>query len=312
VITAFIGKCSPQRGQAGSETLGGGFITSSIVVGRLLSSAFSQGSRAGARAPSWTSRERRFLRQAKSLVGVGRRLLKSAITNLSYSCSGPNMRCQIAIVLASLLLTVNAAAAAQITRGQYEFASERACAASGKLTAEQCANAAANAQAEFDEKAPRFSTREVCERVFARAGCSVGFSGSGGWEGKKSDIYFTPRQQGFRVSIGRERDVSVTPFTLGPAMGFSRRSILRRDTRIDPHIARHAREIWSQRPASPSASGADLNGRFGVDMPTLGAKHDDLPPPPPVDPNFDCAAVLEPSSRNSADTGCYPAPPRRR
>jgi hypothetical protein len=60
-----------------------------------------------------------------------------------------------------------------------------------------------------------------------------GFSGSGGWESKKSGIYFKPRQQGFRVSVTRERDVSVVLFTSVPAIGFSRRSILTRDNPTD-------------------------------------------------------------------------------
>ncbi len=105
---------------------------------------------------------------------------------------------------------------AQNRPGQYSYGSEQNCVASGRFNAQQCATAAANSQAEFEEKAPRFPSREACEKVFATAGCSVGFKGSEGWEGKKSGIYFSPRQQGFRVVATSGRDMAVTPFTSGP------------------------------------------------------------------------------------------------
>ncbi len=66
---------------------------------------------------------------------------------------------------------------AEMMRGAHEFATERHCAASGKLPADVCASAAANASAEFEEKAPRFSTREACQRVF-RGGCAIGLRGA--------------------------------------------------------------------------------------------------------------------------------------
>jgi uncharacterized protein YgiB involved in biofilm formation len=175
------------------------------------------------------------------------------------------------------------------------------------LSAELCTNAAANAQAEFEEKAPRFPSREACQRAFASAGCSVGFKGSDGWAGKKSGIFFTPRQSGFLVTVSSERDMTVVPYAAGASIGFSRRSILRKDTRIDPRIAAKARENWRARAASDAGGAA-----YGVDTPPPGLGRGTLPPPPPVDPNFDCKSVLEPSARDSADTGCYLAPARRR
>ena len=201
--------------------------------------------------------------------------------------------------------------------GQYSFGAERACVAGGALGTEHCANAAANAQAEFEEKAPRFPSREACERIFKIAGCSVGFSGADGWEGKKSGVYFTPRQQGFRVVANSERDITVVPYTTGPTIDFTPRSVLKKDTRIDLKTAHHARETWSAQPvrAAPPI-GAQPRGaaQFGVSTPTAeGAARVALPPPPSNDPNFDCAAVLEPgAASNSNNPGCYPAPARRR
>ncbi len=190
--------------------------------------------------------------------------------------------------------------------GQYDYGTKEACAAARKFTDEQCANAAMNSQAEYDEKTPRFASREACEHAFAGAGCTLGFKGADGWAGKKSGIYFSPRQSGFRVIVANPRDMAVVPVVSGPALHFSLRSILRRDTAINPRVAA-ARDSW--RPPSPVAPGAA--GVYGVDRPS-GGDRGAIPPPPPLDPNFDCAAVLEPSAKESADTGCYKAPPRRR
>ena len=200
--------------------------------------------------------------------------------------------------------------------GQYSFGAERACVAGGALGAEHCANAAANAQAEFDEKAPHFPSREACEQIFNIAGCSVGFAGADGWAGKKSGVYFTPRQQGFRVTVNSERDITVVPYTTGPTIDFTPRSVLKKDTRIDLKTAHHARETWSAHPARvASPVGAEpRSAQFGVSTPTAeGAARVALPPPPANDPNFDCAAVLEATpASNSNNPGCYPAPARRR
>src|ERR1019366_856762 len=102
------------------------------------------------------------------------------------------MHCRVVFILAPALFFASTAAG-QITHGQFSFGDERSCSASGKLSAEFCANAAANARSEFDEKAPRFPTRDGCEGVFGRGGCSLGFSGAEGWAGKKSGVYFSSR-----------------------------------------------------------------------------------------------------------------------
>ena len=196
-------------------------------------------------------------------------------------------------------------ATGEIKLGQLSFAAERSCVASGKLNTQLCANAAANAQAEFDEKAPRFPTREACEQAFGSAGCSVGFSGADGWAGKKSGVYFTPRQAGFRVLVRSERHIIVVPFVAGRVIGFSPRTALERDTRIDPQSSQRARQGWRPRPPS---DGSGKGVARSIEPSSAAGR--DVPPPPTVDPNFDCAAVLEAGS--DAETGCYPAPTRRR
>lgn len=195
---------------------------------------------------------------------------------------------------------------AEAKRGQYAYGAEHSCVAAAKISAEQCANAAANAQASFEERAPRFPSRDACEKVFPQGGCSVGFSGGDGWAGKKSGVYFSPRQSGFRVTVNSDREISVVPFLAGPAIDFPARSALKRDTHIDFKTARQSRENWRANPSG--ASGA----QFGVATPSGTGSPGALPPPPPLDPNFDCAAVLEPDARDSAATGCYPVSALRR
>lgn len=201
----------------------------------------------------------------------------------------------------ALALFFSTTASGEIKRGQFSFGSERSCIAGSSLGAELCANAAVNAQTAFDEMAPRFPTRGACEQTFGRAGCSLGFSGADGWAGKRSGIYFTPRQSGFRITVSSERQMVVVPFVAGASLGFSPRTILEKDTRIDSRKARAAREAGRDRLLSGGVEhAADVKP---APLPV------DRRAPRMVDPNFDCAAVLEAGA--DATTGCYPAPARR-
>ncbi len=197
---------------------------------------------------------------------------------------------------------------AQTIGGQTRYRSEQNCIGANKLTQEQCANASANAQAEFEEKAPRFPTRESCEKIFAESGCGIGFKGADGWAGKKSGVYFSPRQQGFLV-MTTAKGAFAAPFTSGPNIRFSFREISKRNVAIDTVLGQRARESWRAEPARPSG-GTTPNER-GLSEAPMGDRAA-VPPPTPVDPNFDCSSVLEPSKDGRADIGCYPAPTRRR
>ncbi len=194
-------------------------------------------------------------------------------------------------------------ASAAMTYGAHDFGSERHCASTGKLPADICAIAAANAAAEFEEKAPRFAARDACERVF-RGGCSVGFRGAGGFAGRPGGVFFSPRQQGYRVTVKSDHDARVTP--LGAGAGFSARSALTRDTAIHPH---GSRDYVAPTHASAPRGAVSGNAGFGVATPD-GPKSGALPPRPPTDPNFDCASVIEPGADPA--TACALAPARRR
>lgn len=183
-------------------------------------------------------------------------------------------------------------ALADMTKGSFTFSTARHCLSSGKLPADVCANAEKNAAAEFEEKAPRFPQRDVCEQAFGAGGCSLGFRGADGWAGKRDAVYFSPRRQGFRVTVKSEREATVVP--LGAGSSFSPRSALRKDASINPRFTR----------AQTSA-----HSGFGTSEPD--GPRGPLPPRPAVDPNFDCAAFLEPTDKGDPATGCAAIPSRR-
>lgn len=192
------------------------------------------------------------------------------------------------------------------SRSAYTFRSEQNCIGAHKFSSEQCANAVANSRAEFEEKAPRFPTRDACERLFKEAGCSLGFKGADGWAGKKSGLYFSPRQQGFTVTLSGKDGVT-RPFTSGPPIAFSPRTIARRDAAVNSSAGQKARDSWR---AEPGNSAKATSQELGVPNAPAGDRGA-LPPPAPVDPNFDCASFLEPAKDGQSGIGCYPAPARK-
>ncbi len=182
--------------------------------------------------------------------------------------------------------------------GKHVFGSEYSCRSAGKLSEQVCGDAAANARAEFDEKAPRFASRAECEKIF-RQGCSVGISGAAGWQGKKSGVYFQPRQTGFAVRVLSEQSVTVTPLIYGDSVRFSPRSALSRNVRVD-HKLGQVGNSWARQGDGPGVESGlgELSQRVGSATPR-----------PPIDPNFDCSSVIEPDGKDPL-TGCYPAPKR--
>ncbi|MGA9602147.1 MAG: DUF1190 domain-containing protein [Methylocystis sp.] len=173
-----------------------------------------------------------------------------------------------------------------------------ACVSRGGRSPQLCGYAEKNAAAEFEEKAPRFATRAACESALRRP-CAIGFSHASAWSERQHGLYFTPRQDGFRLMEISGREPTVIP--VSGSLAFRPRPATRLDVSISPQASRYWN--WSSRAAEPG-------GEFGVSSPD-GPKGE-VPPPPPVDPNFDCAAVLEPSARASAATACALAPVHRR
>ncbi len=203
-------------------------------------------------------------------------------------------RTRTGFCLLALLPAFEMALADSSPHGVFNYADEHACVSAGKLDAVLCATAAANAAAEFDEKAPRFNSRAACEGAFGAGRCSVGFIGAQGWQGRKSGLYFSLRFDGFTVRATSSNNFTVVP--QGAALPFSPRTALHSDTHVDPRI----RQAAARPPAGfHGGSGA----RFGEQQP--GAPVGKAPPPPPDDPNFNCASLIEPGA--SAADACAPA-----
>ncbi|WP_197279688.1 DUF1190 domain-containing protein [Bosea sp. AAP35] len=73
------------------------------------------------------------------------------------------------------------------------------CVQAGRLTPEQCEFAYRNARAEFEQMAPRFASRALCERSHKRCGAQM--VSSGGWQGfGKGGATYVPRFTGVRVT----------------------------------------------------------------------------------------------------------------
>ena len=205
-----------------------------------------------------------------------------------------------AAVAIPILCLIRGEAAGEPLRGPggAVYLSAAACVTRGGRSPQLCSYAEKNAAAEFEEKAPRFATRAACESALRRP-CAIGFNHAGAWSDHKLSVYFTPRQDGFRIIEASGRDPAVTP--VAGSLAFQPRPVTRLNVTISPQASKYW--DWANRTAEPASD-------FGVSSPE-GPKGE-IPPPPPVDPNFDCAAVLEPSARASAATACALAPAHRR
>ncbi len=133
-----------------------------------------------------------------------------------------------------------------------------ACRAARTLSENECLTAYSNAKAEFDEKAPRFSTRTECERHFRR--CMIGdISGRGG------KVTFIPAMRGFRMDAGRQ--YRVLPVAEGGEADplFQARAVDRVNSFVSAARAAEARIAWRAL-ISPPAPGANaFQGPPGAD-----------------------------------------------
>lgn len=104
---------------------------------------------------------------------------------------------RIAALLPALSLTGPSELAAQAQGQVYERRDE--CIAAGRLSAAQCDFAYRNARAEFEERAPRYASRALCERSHKRCGAQV--TSAGGWESfGRGGATYVPRFTGVRVT----------------------------------------------------------------------------------------------------------------
>jgi uncharacterized protein YgiB involved in biofilm formation len=147
---------------------------------------------------------------------------------------------QVPLVSALLLL----AAAPPIAQPPHVFRDAAACVASGAYDASECRHAEHNAHAEFDEKAPRYSTRAACERRFAR--CMIGdiFAGGG--------VDFIPTPRGFAILSG-PRAGALPVLEGGRSAGlFDRRRIDRDEEAVHRGQTRNALGSSPKSPSKPA------------------------------------------------------------
>ncbi len=113
------------------------------------------------------------------------------------SSAAPLLGALRAAALSPLLFLAPGDLAAQERGAVYERRDE--CIAGGILTAEQCEFAYRNARAEFEQKAPRYASRALCERSHKRCGAQM--IATGGWESfGKGGATYVPRFTGVRVT----------------------------------------------------------------------------------------------------------------
>lgn len=107
------------------------------------------------------------------------------------------------------------------------------CIEAGKLSAEQCEFAYRNARAEFEQKAPRYASRALCERAHKRCGAQV--STTGGWDALArggGGASYVPRFVGIRVS-GEGAAGKALPIVEGSArIAFTARKVSALDDKV--------------------------------------------------------------------------------
>jgi uncharacterized protein YgiB involved in biofilm formation len=157
--------------------------------------------------------------------------------------------------------------------GGVEYGSRTACERAARLSTDQCANAFANAQAEWDEGTPRFPTRAACEARFGR--CQI----AGVSRGKPS---FQPVMDKV-VILDRGSNVTVLPVLPRGQAGivrFSERSIQQHKAQRSDRKQQEAQKRWeSSWAAAEQAQGA---AGPGVSDGTSFAPEK----PEPFDPNW--------------------------
>lgn len=104
---------------------------------------------------------------------------------------------RVAALAPALSFAAPAELAAQAAGPVYERRDE--CVEAGLLTREQCDFAYRNARAEFEQKAPRYASRALCERSHKRCGAQL--VSTGGWDALgRGGATYMPRFSGVRIT----------------------------------------------------------------------------------------------------------------
>ncbi len=150
----------------------------------------------------------------------------------------PTYAVRATLVLCGLLISPPIQSATRtsvyVTRGT--------CQADSLLSMEECRNAFANAEAEFNDNVPVFARQEECEKQFRR--CVISFAEL---PSSSTVLRYVPKMRGVQVSVESEQDRTVVPILDGnhPAVSFGRRSILNPQEFRSPLRQEEARNRWA-------------------------------------------------------------------
>ena len=167
-----------------------------------------------------------------------------------------------AIALSSLALL---APSGQAKPRSTVYITSRACETDGLLSAEQCRNAFANAEAEFNDRAPIFADKEACERQFTR--CAISFAEPP----NPKALRYSPAMKGVQVTVDADRDRTVVPLLEGshPTVNFNRRTVLSREDSRTRARQPDAEPLQVASAAPPDSSTWKLRGTVDSSVPVL-------------------------------------------
>jgi hypothetical protein len=138
------------------------------------------------------------------------------------------------LVVASPSLCAETRAVIYVTRATCEM--------EGLLNAEECRNAFANAEAEYNDAVPTFDQQADCEREFRR--CVISFAEL---PHPPTALRFAPKMKGVQVSLTSERVRTVVPVLEGshPAVRFDSRTVLSVQDVRSPLKQQDAQTRWA-------------------------------------------------------------------
>lgn len=133
------------------------------------------------------------------------------------------------------------------TFGKRVFSTAGSCELSSLLTPSECRYAYGNALAELDEKAPRFASRDECQKIFKQ--CMIAGFGGG-------RVEFQPALRGFEVNVRSQTEKTVLPVVDGDgsSLGFRARSALKPDAGVSHSLRNQAQARWKQQQEAKAAA----------------------------------------------------------
>jgi uncharacterized protein YgiB involved in biofilm formation len=143
----------------------------------------------------------------------------------------------------------------QTQPGQITYTTQTICENAKLLSLQDCKNAFVNANAELDEKAPRFSNRSECEHYFRY--CIIGDIRGDSVHGKaKPRVSFIPALRAIVISGHSRGDRRVLPLVEGGKGGslFQSRAVAETDSMESGEKTRRAQAAWAQQQAAAPAA----------------------------------------------------------